>query len=147
MAELYRNLFMAVGACGLLVLLAYALQKNKKVQLKNPKYFTQYRTTKYTAGQCRDILQNKNIHDTFAYTIAEGSKGTEITFTNYYPTNQIMETVFLLEVKNQQPAEISLTFLREAFGSRKPVIPQELLDDFFAAKLDCIRVEQEGQSV
>ena len=141
MAEVYRNFLLAIGACGLVVLFAYVMQKNKKATAQNPKYFALYHSTKYTAGQCRDIMKNKNIHDTFAYTLSYTPKGTEIIFTNYYPTQQIMETVFLLAFTQEEPAEFSLTFVREAFGSKEPVIPPVLLDEFFAQKLDATRIE------
>lgn len=142
MVEVYRSLLLAFGACGLVLLLAYLLQKNKATSNKSTKIYRVYQSQTYTAAQCQDFLKNTNIHDTFAYTLTPSPKGTEICFTHYNPTQQIMATTFLLCFQQQQPAVFSLTFLREAFGNPEPVVPPALLDAFFSQKLSAVRVAE-----
>lgn len=133
-----RTLLLVSGLCALLIVAAYSLQKGKRARTKKPGQFTRYISPKYSAQQCRDFLSHKNIHDLFEYTIESDGGREYILFTKYLPTQQIVETVFLLEYEQQEPAVFTLRFVREAFGYREPVFPPAFLDEFFYKKLEAV---------
>ena len=60
--------------------------------------------------------------------------------TLHNATNQPIDTVFTLRMDAGRQTVITLHFLREAFGYREPVFPQELMDSFMAQKLGAHRV-------
>jgi hypothetical protein len=94
-----------------------------------------------TAAECRGLLGRPAENDMFAYTlVAAPSGGWYFRFTRHRPTGQTLDTLFLLQFTDENPASFCLRFAREAFGMREPVIGEGLLDSFFAAKLGARRL-------
>lgn len=142
-AVLNPQLLVTVFVLILGVLLAgYITARNKKNRRKKPGQYIVYEVPGRTAAECRDILSRKNIYDTFAYTLEPApSGGYFVTFTRHIPTEQGLATVFQLQFEAENPAKLSLLFVREVFGMKEPVLPEALLDEFFAQKLGAVRAQ------
>ncbi len=74
--------------------------------------------------------------DMFTYTIEATPKGGLVYQFHRVsePEAQIPTPLFLVGFENEEPAEFTLSFVSEAFGSREPIIPPALLDAFFWPK-------------
>ncbi len=145
-----RMLLFVLVLVGLVLLVGYVTAKNKRAQQKKPGQYMRYEAVGRTAAQCMDLLEHKNIHDIFAYKLEQArGGGWYITLKLHIPTEQMLDTVFLLQFETETPARFSLRFVREAFGMREPVEPESMLDEFFAQKLDAVRLpdlQEEAQS-
>lgn len=97
--------------------------------------YLEYRTD-LPFDACLDALAENRPEDVFAYTCPRQPDGTFLLhLTLHNPTNQPIDTVFTLRMDAGRQTVVTLHFLREAFGYREPVFPQQLMDEFMAAKL------------
>lgn len=128
-----------------LVLMAVAIgalyEKNKRKRKEKPDLHAEYTVQDKTAAACRGLLGAEAEDDLFAYELERTAQGGwYITLREHRPTQQVLSTVFLLCFTGDDPAGFTVDFVSEAFGAREPVVPAELLDSFFAAKLGAVRV-------
>ena len=135
-----RGLFIAIPLALFAILIAYVVAKQGKTKKQKPGQYLAYTVPGQTVAACRGLLNTPAEADLFAYTLETAQNGsTYIHFTLHRPTQQPLDTLFLLQFDGDDPANFSLSFVREAFGMREPVIGEELLDAFFANKLNAQR--------
>lgn len=137
-----------LGSLGLVVLLvaavlaiAWLYQRHAKARRKKPGQYLRYQASVYNSATCRGLLGKPAPQDTFTYELENApAGGWYIHFTRHNPTNQQLDTWFQLQFEDDAPAVFSLTFVREAFGMREPVMGESLLDEFFSQKLAAKRL-------
>lgn len=140
----WRGLLLGVTLAGMVLLAGWFTARSKKTRRKRPGQYLLYTVPTRTAAACRDLLSHKNIYDSFAYTQQPAPDGgSYFTLTHHNPTGQTLATVFLLRFEAESPARFSLSFVRDVFGAKEPVMPEALLDEFFAQKLDAVRLREE----
>ena len=57
------------------------------------------------------------------------------------PTQQPLDTLYTLRLDPGRQTVVTLIFIREAFGYKEPLFPQEMLDRFMQQKLDAHRTK------
>lgn len=139
-----RTLLVVLALAVLVLLVGYTMAKNEKTRRKRPGQHLLYQCPGRTAAACRGLLENPAAGDLFAYKLESApAGGWYITFQRHNPTQQILDTLFLLQFEGDDPARFSLAFKREAFGAREPVMPEAMLDEFFSQKLGAQRMEEQ----
>ncbi len=123
---------------------AYLHEKNKQGCKKKPGRQLYYTVPDKNAAACRAILLQNNEQDIFLYTLeATAQGGWYFHLKEHCPTGQVLDTLYLLTFDADEPAGLSLRFMREAFGQKEPIVSKELLDGFFKQKLQAVpKVEQ-----
>ncbi len=102
-------------------------------------FSAEYRTD-FAVDECMDKLRAQSEDDLFVYTCTREADGSFLLhFTAHRATQQPIDTLYSLRFDAGKQTVVSLIFLREAFGYKEPVFPVELLDRFFAEKLDATR--------
>ena len=128
-----------LAAAALIWQLARRGERRRK-HLPGPAGYLEYRTDLPFDG-CLDALAQASPQDVFAYTCPRQADGTFLLHqTLHNPSNQSIDSVFTLRMDSGRQTVITLHFLREAFGYREPVFPQELMDEFMAKQLGARRV-------
>ena len=61
--------------------------------------------------------------------------------TLHQPTQQPLDTLYTLRLDPGRQTVVTLIFIREAFGYKEPLFPQEMLDRFLMQKLDAHRTK------
>lgn len=137
-----RGLFIALPLVIFVLLMARVSSKRQKKRAQKPGMQLYYSVPGHTTAECRGILGKKGEDDIFTYTLeAANSGGWYIHFTLHNPTQQQLDTLYLLQFEGEDPAILGLRFIREAFGMKEPVFPEALLDEFFAQKLGAQRLQ------
>ena len=57
------------------------------------------------------------------------------------PPQQPLDTLYTLRLDPGRQTVVTLIFIREAFGYKEPLFPQEMLDRFMQQKLDAHRTK------
>lgn len=108
---------------------------------QKPGQLLRYTVPGKTAAACRGLLGKPAPQDIFGYSLeSAASGGWYIHFTKHNPTGQQLDTLYLLQFEDDDPALLVLRFAREAFGMKEPVFAEALLDEFFAQKLGARRL-------
>ncbi len=129
---------------GLVLLVGYLTEKNKRARTEKPGRLLRYSVPGKTAAACRGILGKPAPGDAFLYKLEATPKGGwYFQLQQHRPTGQVLETLYLLAFEDDDPVQFSLRFVREAFGQKEPIVPPALLDEFFAAKLAAVPVKEE----
>ena len=90
--------------------------------------------------ECFDRLDEHNDSDVFVYDCRrERDGGFLLHLTLHQPTQQPLDTLYTLRLDPGRQTVVTLIFIREAFGYKEPLFPQEMLDEFMAQKLDADR--------
>ncbi len=138
----WRGLLMAVPLVALVLLMAWLFARGSKKRRQKPGQRMRYTVPGKTAAACRGLLGDNPGSDLFAYTLeAAQNGGWYLRFTRHNPTGQPLDTLFLLQFEGDTPAVMNLSFVREAFGMREPIIGEALLDAFFENKVGAQRVD------
>lgn len=123
---------------------AYFVIRRRRGNRKRPGIRLLYEAPGKTSAECRALLGRRSKEDVFQYRLEEAkSGGWYLHFLRHNPTGQVLDTLFLLQFVAEMPARFSFSFVREAFGVREPIIPEDLLDIFFLKKLQAGRIESE----
>ena len=61
--------------------------------------------------------------------------------TLHQPTQQPLDTLYTLRLDPGRQTIATLIFIREAFGYKEPLFPQEMLDKFMQQKLEAHRTK------
>ena len=73
--------------------------------------------------------------DEFLYECRrEKDGGFLLHLTLHQPTQQPLDTLYSLRLDPGRQTVVTLIFIREAFGYKEPLFPQEMLDQFYAAE-------------
>ena len=82
------------------------------------------------------------LSDVFVYDCRwERDGGFLLHLTLHQPTQQPLDTLYTLRLDPGRQTVVTLIFIREAFGYKEPLFPQEMLDEFMAQKLDAHRTK------
>ena len=80
--------------------------------------------------------------DEFVYECRrEKDGGFLLHLTLHQPTQQPLDTLYTLRLDPGRQTVVTLIFIREAFGYKDPLFPQEMLDRFMQQKLDAHRTK------
>ena len=71
----------------------------------------------------------------------ENDGGFLLHLTLHQPTQQPLDTLYTLRLDPGRQTVVTLIFIREAFGYKAPLFPQEMLDRFLMQKLDAHRTK------
>ncbi|MDL2294552.1 hypothetical protein LJC60_07980 [Ruminococcaceae bacterium OttesenSCG-928-D13] len=136
-----QGLLLAIPLVALVLLGGWWFGRRGKKRPPKPGQYLRYQAPGKTAAACRGLLGKPEAADLFGYALeGAASGGWYIHFTRHNPTEQLLDTLFLLQFEDEDPAVFSLRFKREAFGMKEPVIGEDLLDSFFAEKLGAERL-------
>lgn len=151
MAETLKNALNGVGyqtvlsilvLIGLVLIFVFLYTQNRKGRKAKPGLYLEYEVPGKTTSECRALLRQNPAEDVFSYQLEEGRPGELfIHFTLHNATEQPLDTMFRIYY-GEEPgplAEFSLSFAREAFGMKEPVLTESLLDEFFSQKLGAVR--------
>ena len=64
-----------------------------------------------------------------------------LNLTLHQPTQQPLDTLYTLRLDPGRQTIATLIFIREAFGYKEPLFPQEMLDKFMQQKLEAHRTK------
>ena len=80
--------------------------------------------------------------DEFLYECRrEKDGGFLLHLTLHQPTQQPLDTLYSLRLDPGRQTVVTLIFIREAFGYKEPLFPQEMLDKFMQQKLAAHRTK------
>ena len=92
--------------------------------------------------ECFDRLDEHRDTDEFVYECRrEKDGGFLLHLTLHQPTQQPLDTLYTLRLDPGRQTVVTLIFIREAFGYKEPLFPQEMLDRFMQQKLDAHRTK------
>ena len=96
----------------------------------------------YNKDDCFDRLDQHSDSDVFAYECRrENDGGFMLHLTLHQPTQQPLDTLYTLRFDPGRQTIVTLIFIREAFGYKEPLFPQEMLDEFLRQKFDAHRTK------
>ena len=79
--------------------------------------------------ECFDRLDEHSDADEFVYECRrEKDGGFLLHLTLHQPTQQPLDTLYTLRLDPGRQTVVTLIFIREAFGYKEPLFPQEMLD-------------------
>lgn len=136
-----RVVVLALFLAAVVLMAGYVAEKNRRVKKKRAGQHMAYEAPGKTAAACRGLLLGMTEADLFGYEIEQTQVGWYLTLRSHRPTGQVLATVFQLVFTGEDPARFTLDFISEAFGSREPVMPESMLDEFFAQKLGAVRCD------
>ena len=67
--------------------------------------------------------------------------GFLLHLTLHQPTQQPLDTLYTLRLDPGRQTIATLIFIREAFGYKEPLFPQEMLDKFMQQKMEAHRTK------
>lgn len=127
----------------ILGLLFFLLNKRENTRRSQygPTGISEFRTD-LPLDDCFDRLDEHLDGDVFAYECRRQTDGGFLLrFTLHQPTQQPLDTLYSLRFDAGRQTIITLIFLREAFGYKEPLFPQEMLDEFLLQKFDAKRTK------
>ncbi len=135
LAGVPRLLLAVLLLVGLVFATGWLMEKNKKARRQKPGMQMDYTAPGRTATDCRGLLLTPAQEDVFRYSFTQHGDGWLFHLQEHRPSQQVLDTLYQLVFYAEQPAAFSVQFVREAFGQREPIVPKELLDQFFEQKL------------
>ena len=106
-----------------------------------PSGLSEFRTD-LPLDDCFDRLDQHSPDDEFAYECRrENDGGFLLHLTLHQPTQQPLDTLYTLRLDPGRQTIATLIFIREAFGYKEPLFPQEMLDKFMQQKLEARRTK------
>ena len=122
------SLILLAAALGCIVFLLTRRENARRSQY-GPSGLSEFRTD-LPLDDCFDRLDRHSPDDEFAYECRrENDGGFLLHLTLHQPTQQPLDTLY------------TLIFIREAFGYKEPLFPQEMLDKFMQQKLEAHRTK------
>lgn len=116
-------------------------RENNRRSQYGPAGLSEFRTD-LPLDDCFDRLDDHNAQDVFAYECRrEKDGGFLLHLTLHQPTQQPLDTLYTLRLDPGRQTIATLIFLRESFGYKEPLFPQEMLDEFMLQKLDARRTK------
>ena len=122
-----------------LIIFLLSRRENTRRSQYGPTGLNEFRTD-LPLDDCFDRLDQHSTEDEFAYECRrENDGGFLLHLTLHQPTQQPLDTLYTLRLDPGRQTIATLIFIREAFGYKEPLFPQEMLDEFMAQKLDAHR--------
>ena len=116
-------------------------RQNQRRSQYGPSGLSEFRTD-LPLDECFDRLDQHSEDDVFAYECRrENDGGFTLHLTLHQPTQQPLDTLYTLRLDPGRQTEVTLIFLREAFGYQEPLFQPALLDEFLLQKLDAHRTK------
>lgn len=146
----YQAVLSVLILIGLVLIFIFLYSQNRKGRKAKPGLYLEYTVSDKTVSECRSLLKKNTIEDIFSFQLEEGRLGeVYIHFVLHNATEQPLDTLFHIRYGDEPgpPAKFALSFAREAFGMREPVLSEPLLDEFFAQKLGAVRVVAQTDGV
>ena len=137
------SIFSSVLLVGVIGLIIYLLSRreNKRRSQYGPSGLSEFRTD-LPLDDCFDRLDRHSDSDVFAYECRrENDGGFMLHLTLHQPTQQPLDTLYTLRFDPGRQTIVTLIFIREAFGYKEPLFPQEMLDEFLRQKFDAHRTK------
>ena len=132
-------LFLA-AVLGVIVFLLSRRDHSRRSQY-GPSGLSEFRTD-LPLDECFDQLDEHSSTDEFAYECRrENDGGFLLHLTLHQPTQQPLDTLYTLRLDPGRQTVVTLIFIREAFGYKEPLFPQEMLDTFMMQKLEAHRTK------
>ena len=127
-------------ALGIIVYLLSRRETSRRSQY-GPAGLSEFRTS-LALDECFDRLDEHRGTDEFVYDCRrEKDGGFLLHLTLHQPTQQPLDTLYTLRLDPGRQTVVTLIFIREAFGYKEPLFPQEMLDTFLLQKLDAHRTK------
>jgi len=140
MNAVFSIILLAV-ALGAIVLLLTRRENTPRPSQYGPTGLSEFRTD-LPLDDCFDRLDEHKGTDEFVYECRrENDGGFLLHLTLHQPTQQPLDTLYTLRLDSGRQTVVTLIFIREAFGYKEPLFPQEMLDRFLMQKLDAHRTK------
>ena len=134
------SIVLLVGVIGLIIYLLSRCENKRRSQY-GPSGLSEFRTD-LPLDDCFDRLDRHSDSDVFAYECRrENDGGFMLHLTLHQPTQQPLDTLYTLRFDPGRQTIVTLIFIREAFGYKEPLFPQEMLDEFLRQKFDAHRTK------
>ena len=134
------SIVLLVGVIGLIIYLL-SRRENKRRSQYGPSGLSEFRTD-LPLDDCFDRLDEHSETDEFAYECRrENDGGFLLHLTLHQPTQQPLDTLYTLRLDPGRQTIVTLIFIRESFGYKEPLFPQEMLDNFMMQKLEAHRTK------
>ena len=134
------SIVLLAAVLGVIVFLLSRRENSRRSQY-GPAGLSEFRTD-LPLDSCFDRLDQHSPEDVFAYECRrEKDGGFLLHLTLHQPTQQPLDTLYTLRLDPGRQTVATLIFIREAFGYKEPLFPQEMLDTFMAQKLDARRTK------
>ena len=132
------SIILLAVALGVIVVLLTRRENTRRSQY-GPAGLSEFRTD-LPLDECFDRLDEHNDSDVFVYDCRrERDGGFLLHLPLHQPTQQPLGPLYTLRLDPGRQTVVTLIFIREAFGYKEPLFPQEMLDEFMAQKLDAHR--------
>ena len=119
------SIILLAVALGVIVLLLTRRENTRRSQY-GPAGLSEFRTD-LPLDECFDRL---DLHSGFT-----------LHLTLHQPTQQPLDTLYTLRLDPGRQTIVTLIFIRESFGYKEPLFPQEMLDTFMMQKLQAHRTK------
>ena len=134
------SILMLATALGAVVLLLTRRENTRRSQY-GPSGLSEFRTD-LPLDDCFDRLDEHSPDDVFAYECRrENDGGFLLHLTLHRPTQQPLDTLYTLRLDPGRQTIVTLIFIRESFGYKEPLFPQEMLDEFMQQKFQAHRTK------
>ena len=134
------SIVLLVGVIGLIIYLLSRCENKRRSQY-GPSGLSEFRTD-LPLDDCFDRLDRHSDSDVFVYECRrENDGGFLLHLTLHQPTQQPLDTLYTLRFDPGRQTIVTLIFIREAFGYKEPLFPQEMLDEFLRQKFDAHRTK------
>ena len=134
------SLILLAAILGVIVFLLSRRENTRRSQC-GPAGLSEFRTD-LPLDECFDRLDVHEDTDEFVYECRrENDGGFLLHLTLHQPSQQPLDTLYTLRLDPGRQTVVTLIFIREAFGYKEPLFPQEMLDKFLLQKLDAKRTK------
>ena len=134
------SILLLAAILGFIVFLLSKKDQNRRSQY-GPSGLSEFRTD-LPLDDCFDRLDQHSPDDEFTYECRrENDGGFLLHLTLHQPTQQPLDTLSTLRLDPGRQTIATLIFIREAFGYKEPLFPQEMLDKFMQQKLEAHRTK------
>ena len=134
------SILLLAAILGFIVFLLSKKDQNRRSQY-GPAGLSEFRTG-LALDECFDRLDSRSDTDLFAYECRRENDGSFLLhLTLHQPSQQPLDTLYTLRLDPGRQTVVTLIFIREAFGYKEPLFPQEMLDEFMLQKLDAHRTK------
>lgn len=133
--------FLLLAAVLAFIIILLSRRENGRRSQYGPSGLSEFRTD-LPLDDCFDRLDSHSEQDVFAYECQrEKDGGFLLHITLHQPTQQPLDTLYTLRLDPGRQTIVTMIFLREAFGYKEPLFPQEMLDEFLLQKLEAHRTK------